>query len=248
MALTTMEKTLHHERFIFVFGANQAGRHGKGAALSARRFYGATPGVGEGRQGSSYAIPTKDENLQTLTLPQISEYVGRFIEHTTQYPNDHFMLTRIGCGLAGLDDQRVSALFDSVPANVWFPRQWQGESDTFRVIVAGPRDLYDRDYVFSRLDHWFSNIPGDRLEIVNGDCSGVDTLASDYARNRSLHLTRCPAAFSLFGNPAGPMRNRFMAWYADGAAVLYRSASKGSRDMIKTAREEGLSLRSHLIG
>lgn len=53
---------------IFVFGSNLAGRHGKGAALYARQHYGAIYGQGVGRQGNSYAIPTKDGKLNPLPL------------------------------------------------------------------------------------------------------------------------------------------------------------------------------------
>mgnify|MGYP003575072487 CR=1 FL=1 len=43
-----------------VFGSNTQGRHGKGAALTARLKFGAIYGQAEGPQGRSYAIVTKD--------------------------------------------------------------------------------------------------------------------------------------------------------------------------------------------
>lgn len=49
---------------IFVFGSNLAGRHGKGAALSALHYHGAEYGVGIGRTGQAYAIPTKRKPLR----------------------------------------------------------------------------------------------------------------------------------------------------------------------------------------
>ena len=61
---------------IFVFGSNQAGRHGKGAALYARQNHGVVYGVGEGITGNSYAIPTKDYNLRTRPLDSIRQSVG----------------------------------------------------------------------------------------------------------------------------------------------------------------------------
>ena len=63
---------------IFVFGSNLAGRHGKGAALWARKHHGAIYGQGEGLQGTSYAIPTKDERLNPLTLDQIKNTLTNF--------------------------------------------------------------------------------------------------------------------------------------------------------------------------
>ena len=56
---------------IFVFGSNLAGRHGKGAALHARRHHGAVYGQGIGLQGSSYPIPTKDAQIRTMHIAQI---------------------------------------------------------------------------------------------------------------------------------------------------------------------------------
>ena len=52
---------------IFVFGSNQAGRHGKGSALEARRNHGAVYGVGEGPTGNAYAIPTIAQYVRKLT-------------------------------------------------------------------------------------------------------------------------------------------------------------------------------------
>jgi hypothetical protein len=63
---------------VFVFGSNLAGRHGKGAALDAIKFYGAIYGQGIGRQGNSYAIPTKDADLKPLKLLEIMPYVQSF--------------------------------------------------------------------------------------------------------------------------------------------------------------------------
>lgn len=58
---------------VFVFGSNLAGRHGKGAALEAAQHWGAQYGVGEGRTGNAYALPTKDANLRTLPLLEIEQ-------------------------------------------------------------------------------------------------------------------------------------------------------------------------------
>lgn len=106
---------LPHE--IFVFGANLAGRHGKGAALIAARKYGAVQGVGVGRQGRSYAIPTKDARLFTLPLAAIREHVRDFMLYATARPHERFYVTRIGCGLAGYSDEDIAPLFEGAPSN-----------------------------------------------------------------------------------------------------------------------------------
>lgn len=110
---------------IFVFGSNLAGRHGKGAALYAKVNKGAIYGQGIGRQGNSYAIPTKDENLQTLPIDKIKPHVDDFINYAKSNPNLDFEVTRIGCGLAGYSDKDIAPLFKNAPNNCFLPDGWR---------------------------------------------------------------------------------------------------------------------------
>lgn len=110
---------------IFVFGSNLAGRHGKGAALTARLYHGAIYGQGVGRQGNSYAIPTKDENLVSLPLHTIELYVIEFKEYAKQHPELTFFVTRIGCGLAGYTDEMIAPMFKNSPSNCELPIAWR---------------------------------------------------------------------------------------------------------------------------
>ena len=109
---------------IFVFGSNLAGRHGKGAALHARKHYGAEYGVGVGLSGSAYAIPTKDGKLRTLPLDQIKEYVDAFLVFATQNPNLTFRVTAIGTGLAGYSHADIAPMFEGSPGNCKLPPEW----------------------------------------------------------------------------------------------------------------------------
>lgn len=110
---------------IFVFGSNLAGRHGKGAANYAMHYHQAEYGRGVGRQGNSYAIPTKDERLNTLALGEIKGYVNMFISYACRHPELQFDLTPIGCGLAGYKRSQIRPLFDHAPANVNFLKEWE---------------------------------------------------------------------------------------------------------------------------
>ena len=110
---------------IFVFGSNLAGRHGKGAALWARQHRGAIYGVGEGEQGNSYAIPTKDFNLKTLPLDQIEPRVFAFMGYAESRPHLTFQLTPIGCGLAGYTPEQIAPMFADAPANVILPGEFK---------------------------------------------------------------------------------------------------------------------------
>lgn len=110
---------------IFVFGSNLAGRHGKGAALTAYREHGAVYGQGFGLQGNSYGIPTKDENLNTLPLHKIQQYVDTFVKFAVLNPELRFNVTRIGCGLAGYEDTDIAPMFHSAPDNCVLPAGWR---------------------------------------------------------------------------------------------------------------------------
>lgn len=111
---------------VFVFGSNRAGRHGKGAALHAALHHGAVKGVGEGPTGTAYAIPTKDEQLRPLTIEDIAAGVGRFLDHARANPGQTFLLTPVGCGLAGHSRRDVWAILarHGVPPNVRLSSTW----------------------------------------------------------------------------------------------------------------------------
>lgn len=111
-------------RIIFVYGSNLAGRNGKGAALYARQFHGAGYGVGVGRVGRAYAIPTKDRSLRTLPLHTIEVYVADFLLYATANPHLTFNVTRIGCGLAGYKDEDIAPMFRDAPSNCLLPVEW----------------------------------------------------------------------------------------------------------------------------
>lgn len=111
-------------RTIFVFGSNRAGRHGKGAALYAKQHRGAIYGQGEGLQGDSYAIPTKDERLRSLPLEEIRKGVDRFIGFAAMADSMIFELTPIGCGLAGYSPDQIAPMFDNAPPNVEKPPEF----------------------------------------------------------------------------------------------------------------------------
>lgn len=104
---------------IFVFGSNLAGRHGAGAALDAKKLFGAINGIGEGPQGQCYAIPTKDIHLQARFLHEIGNSVLIFLLHARAHPELEFLVTPIGTGLAGYSVEQIRPLFgDFVPENV----------------------------------------------------------------------------------------------------------------------------------
>lgn len=96
---------------VFVFGSNEAGMHGGGAAYRAMSKFRARYGVGFGPTGQCFAIPTKDWHIQTLPLEEIKFYVDRFWYFVKYHDAYHFLITKIGCGLAGYKEEDIAPLF-----------------------------------------------------------------------------------------------------------------------------------------
>ncbi len=94
------------ENEIFVFGSNLQGMHGGGAARLAYEKFGAIWGQGVGLQGQSYGIPTMHGGVDA-----IKPYVDEFIEFAKSHPELTFLVTRIGCGIAGFRDEEIAPLF-----------------------------------------------------------------------------------------------------------------------------------------
>lgn len=106
---------------IFVFGSNLGGYHGGGAARIAMDRFGAVWGQGAGLQGQCYAIPTMQGGVET-----IKPYVDEFIAFAEQHPEYKFLVTRIGCGIAGFADEEIAPLFQEAlnVENIILPREF----------------------------------------------------------------------------------------------------------------------------
>lgn len=129
----TMERRIAPDRIselenyqIFVFGSNLAGNHAGGAAAIAADQFGAIWGQGVGLQGQSYGIPTMHGGID-----EIKPYVDEFIAFAKQNPDLDFLVTRIGCGIAGLTEEEMAPLFAEGAAveNIYLP-------DTFWEIIV----------------------------------------------------------------------------------------------------------------
>lgn len=108
---------------IFVFGSNLAGMHAGGAARLAWQRFGAVWGQDVGLQGQSYAIPTMQGGVET-----IRPYVEEFVEFAKRHPQLRFLVTEIGCGIAGFTPREIAPLFEParVVENICLPeRFWQ---------------------------------------------------------------------------------------------------------------------------
>lgn len=106
---------------VFVFGSNLEGRHAGGAARAAYDHFGAVWGQGVGIQGQSYAIPTMHGDVD-----EIKPYVDDFIEYAKEHPEKKFLVTPIGCGIAGFTPEEIATLFAGAKdmENVWLPESF----------------------------------------------------------------------------------------------------------------------------
>lgn len=121
---------------IFVFGSNPEGRHGAGAAKTARLYFGARYGQGEGPQGRAYAIPTKDlrvtENhgFRSISPERITQSIRTFYAHARQHPGRRFMIayrntyTRSLNGYTGIEMIEMFKAAGPIPDNVWVSEEW----------------------------------------------------------------------------------------------------------------------------
>lgn len=106
---------------IFVFGSNLSGMHGGGAARLAYQKFGAIWGQGVGLQGQSYGIPTMQGGVDT-----IKPYVNEFIEFAKTHPQLNFLVTEIGCGIAGFSIEEIAPLFEQAieVENIYLPERF----------------------------------------------------------------------------------------------------------------------------
>ena len=116
---------------IFVFGSNKEGQHYGGAAAYAYKYFHAEWGVGEGITGLCYALPTMDG------LEEMGKAVGRFTEHALADPDHNYLVTAVGCGIAGYTPEDVAPMFmeaASLP-NVYLPQSFWTILDKYIKVV-----------------------------------------------------------------------------------------------------------------
>lgn len=114
------------ENEVFVFGSNLAGIHGKGSAKVAAERYGAKKGIGFGLEGQSFALPTKDMKIKTLTIIQIKYYVDKFVEFAKRNNQLTFFVVEVGCMNAGYEPKDIAPLFKEVKEieNIYLPERF----------------------------------------------------------------------------------------------------------------------------
>jgi len=108
-----------------------------------------------------------------------------------------------------------------------------------KVIIAGPRN---RAANFDLIEEAISESGFTITQLVCGMANGIDTCAHNYASHYKIPIKEYPAKWDEFGRAAGPIRNKTMAFYADALIALWDGESKGTKNMIKVARELDLKV------
>lgn len=111
---------------IFVFGSNRNGNHYGGAARVAYERFGAEWGVGEGHTGQSYALPTLDENMEKVTEDELINSFAKLITYADDNRQLTFLVTKVGCGIAGWDIETIKHCFWKGVADVSPDPEWRG--------------------------------------------------------------------------------------------------------------------------
>ena len=171
---------------VFVFGSNESGIHGAGAAKVARTNFGAQMGKGFGIQGQSFAIPTKDWNINVLPLEVIKFYVDRFISFAENNSSLTFLVTRVGCGLAGYSPQDIGPLFANAPNNVILPEEFRLYKDSF----VGEYSKVTRLEVINHQDEPFGRV------FTKHNCKRVEASLQDDGRTLKIFISAAESIFN----------------------------------------------------
>ena len=157
---------------IFVFGSNLDGMHGGGAARVARKHFGAIWGQGTGLQGQSYAIPTMQGGPET-----IEPYVEEFIRFAKEHRELDFLVTRIGCGIAGFKDEEIAPLFSDAleEKNIILPKE-------FVEIIAKEKDNKKESETKVVKNAYMNKVLGSMIGGAAGDALGYPVEFMSYGQ------------------------------------------------------------------
>lgn len=109
---------------VFIFGSNAAGHHYGGAAHQPYEQFGAEWGVGEGLTGQAYAFPTLTADMQKVSYTELKASRLKLYKTAEAHPDKEFLLTKVGCGIAGFEESKIKALFRNAPSNITKPADW----------------------------------------------------------------------------------------------------------------------------
>lgn len=229
---------------IFVFGSNLAGQHLGGAAAFAAEHYKAEFGVGEGPTGKSYALPTKDEHLDSLPLADVQWHVEQLLAFARTQRDARFQVTRVGCGLAGFTDEQIAPMFKKTSDNVFLPGRWLSlnrQLDKARLFVEGTEE-FSAERIEKSLNE--STAPwGNHIEVVTTGVGAVNDIVRAWARRKDFPWTPFLKDETKFQDQADIVLDAQLAWYCTHAIVYHGQVEGPSVRRMEALRKEDLKVR-----
>lgn len=112
---------------------------------------------------------------------------------------------------------------------------------SMKILICGDRNWSDENTITETLFPFIMDYP----TIIHGGARGADTMGETVAERFSLRTTNFRAQWSRYGNSAGIIRNREMIKAKPDLVLAFHNDienSKGTKDMIKIAREAGIEV------
>lgn len=242
---------------VFVFGSNERGAHGAGAAKHAAIYEGAIKGRGVGYQGNSYAIPTKDRSITTISLAAISVYVKEFVDFAVGHPLLNFNVTRIGCGLAGYNDDQIAPLFHEAInqykhpiTNISLPRTWDIDKGTTSTIFCNTSLSIDE--ILKKIDDIVNQdtvVDGFKpLDFISGTHGGLNQYGEQYCIEQGYEFTRLPSWIERYTQSAFQVRNNELIRSINHMYSIWDTKTQWTRMFDDQMRKEGIDVRLTILG
>lgn len=116
-----------------------------------------------------------------------------------------------------------------------------------RTIIAGTREIADKDLVFQQLDEYQATTDKPISLVISGHARGIDKIGEEWGEFYGLPIERYPAYWDLHGKKAGFLRNREMANVAEAAVLFWDGESRGTRSMLKLSLERSLHTVLYIV-
>jgi hypothetical protein len=236
---------LHNfKNIIYVFGANESGRHNKGLAEFACKYKGAIQGEGYGIKGQSFAIPTTDIHQQKLPLNQIKNYVDSFIHYANNNPQLFFQINKIGCVDNEYRHSDVAPLFKNCPDNcilsgIWSRYLFDSES---RIIINIDSSINDENFVFNKINNLLSNIQNKKIIVHNNS----NPLINKYCKDNNLDNVIFPIDKDLYSTIQYSYIKNIddLIWYGSHLVNIFESKDFFYERFTNLAKKENIPLRN----
>lgn len=110
-----------------------------------------------------------------------------------------------------------------------------------KTIIAGSRTA-TYEQVLTALEQ--CPFTSEITAVLCGCARGADQYGATWAKSKGLPVIHYPAEWKVYGNAAGPIRNRAMAHVADAliAVRIGGPKSRGTSSMIWEAEKKGLRI------